>query len=331
MSLPYVVGPWVRGERFYGRSGLLREVLEGRRDRLRLVATRRIGKTSLLREAERLAGRMPDGFLPVVWDLQGSDEPEELDLGLHEALADSEPALEAAGLPLPAPGPAAETVAGLAAALHRRGRRLLLLCDEAEELFSLLSRRPELVGPLGDAWTTGGARVVLASSARLAAAPGEPAARLLADFGPPETLGPLDDSDARALLRQEKLPAARRPPLADGALDLLASRCGGHPFLLQLAGRRTIELGDASAACAGLACDPTVTHLCEVDLALLEESDRELLHSLAAPSPRRRGPDEEALSRLRKLGLVRTGAGSRPEPGSWFLERHLAASARPRS
>lgn len=326
VPIPYVVGQWVRGDRFYGRHALLREALEGPRDRTWLVGMRRVGKTSLLRRVEQAAGSAPGGaFVPVVWDLQGSDEPDELDLGLHDALLDVESRLAGTGVELPPPGPAAETIADLAAALGERGRRLLVLCDEAEDLFALLRRHPELRGRLERALTASGVRVVLASSVRLADSTGNGSGDgLLAAFDAPAYLGPLDGDEARSLLRQENLPAERRPDLAEAAVELLATRCGGHPFLLQLAAKRAIELGDAEEACEMLAHDPTVTHLCDVDLGLLEDADRETLAGLAASSSR--GPSRAAgrVSRLRELGLVRVGADGRAEPGNWFLARHLA-------
>jgi len=332
MNVPYVVGPWVRGERFYGRSRLLREALGGPRNRLWLVGMRRVGKTSLLREIERVAGGAPGPFLPVVWDLQGSDEPDELDLGLHEALIDVEPALAAAGVELPKPGPAAATLADLAEELGGHGRRLLLLCDEAEDLFALLRRHPELRGPLDGAWATAGARVVLSSSVRLAgSAASGPERSLLEAFGPPACVGPLGDDEARLLLRQGNLPAERRPDLAEAEVELLLARCGGHPFLLQLAAKRVVELGDAEGACERLARDPTVTRLCDVDLGLLGDADRELLSGLTTPSASDATATAERIARLRALGLVRDGADGRPEPGHWFLGRHLAAATPPRS
>ena len=51
---PYVVGQWVRGERFYGRSSLIDEILDGPRNSLWVLGTRRIGKTSLLKQLEYL-------------------------------------------------------------------------------------------------------------------------------------------------------------------------------------------------------------------------------------------------------------------------------------
>ena len=329
MSIPYVVGQWVRGHRFYDRRALLREALEGSRDRLWIVGMRRVGKTSLLRQIELLAGETPGGsVVPVVWDLQGSDEPDELDLGLHDALLDAESRLTEAGVaPLP-PGPAAETIAGLAGALRERGRELLLLCDETEDLFGLLRREPDLARPLERALTASGARVVLASSVRLAdSAKNGPGAGLLEAFGTPAWIGPFDAGDSRALLFQENLPAERRPELAEAAVELLASRCGGHPFLLQLAAKRAVETGDAAQACERLARDPTVTHLCDVDLGLLESADREILAGLAAGTATGPAPSPDPLARFRGLGLVRDGADGRPEPGNWFLGRHLAARA----
>ena len=51
---PYVVGQWVRGERFYGRRALIDEILNGPRNSLWVLGTRRIGKTSLLKQLEHL-------------------------------------------------------------------------------------------------------------------------------------------------------------------------------------------------------------------------------------------------------------------------------------
>jgi hypothetical protein len=47
---PFVVGGWVRGERFFGRRDLLHEILEGERAFVWVLGTRRIGKTSLLKQ-----------------------------------------------------------------------------------------------------------------------------------------------------------------------------------------------------------------------------------------------------------------------------------------
>ena len=80
MNNPYVVGQWVRGERFYGRSALIDEILDGPRNSLWVLGTRRIGKTSLLKQLEHLTSTERREYLPIFWDFQGADDPQELDL-----------------------------------------------------------------------------------------------------------------------------------------------------------------------------------------------------------------------------------------------------------
>ena len=79
---PFVVGQWVRGERFYGRTALIEEILSGPRNWLWLLGTRRIGKTSLLKQVEHLTTGQPErGYFPIFWDFQGADTVDELHAG----------------------------------------------------------------------------------------------------------------------------------------------------------------------------------------------------------------------------------------------------------
>ena len=97
--VPFVIGQWVRGERFYGRERLIDEILDGPRNGLWLLGTRRIGKTSLLKQLEHLAAASPErGYFPLFWDLQGADDPRELHAGFADALLDAEDRLEAIGI-----------------------------------------------------------------------------------------------------------------------------------------------------------------------------------------------------------------------------------------
>ena len=61
---PFVVGQWVRGEQFYGRRALIDEILTGPRNSLWLLGTRRIGKTSLLKQVEHLTSSEGSGYVP---------------------------------------------------------------------------------------------------------------------------------------------------------------------------------------------------------------------------------------------------------------------------
>jgi predicted AAA+ superfamily ATPase len=98
-AVPFVVGQWVRGERFYGRAAQVTEILDGHRQAIWLLGTRRIGKTSLLRQLEHLTSTAPErGFFPLFWDLQGAAAPNELHLGFADALLDAEERLDDVGL-----------------------------------------------------------------------------------------------------------------------------------------------------------------------------------------------------------------------------------------
>ena len=101
-TIPFIVGQWVRGESFYGRRELLAEILDGRRDRLWLLGSRRIGKTSLLRQLEHLTVSGDRGFFPLFWDFQGAEGPEELQFELRDALLDAEDRLRELGIGAPA-------------------------------------------------------------------------------------------------------------------------------------------------------------------------------------------------------------------------------------
>ena len=93
--VPYVIGQWVRGERFYGRTRLIQEILEGPRDSIWLLGTRRIGKTSLLREVELRCNRDPESpFLALFWDMQGSQDLDGLRESLLESIEDAEERFE---------------------------------------------------------------------------------------------------------------------------------------------------------------------------------------------------------------------------------------------
>jgi hypothetical protein len=170
-AVPYVVGQWVRGDRFYGRAAQLSEILEGPRDSVWLLGTRRVGKTSLLKQLEQLAVESPErGYLPLFWDFQGSADPEELHLGFHDAVLDAEERLAAAGVDLEKleAGDLFASLGYLRRRLRSQGLKLLLLCDEAEELIKLQRLDPSLLRKLRRAMQWGEEiRSVLTSTIRL--------------------------------------------------------------------------------------------------------------------------------------------------------------------
>ncbi|MCB1035043.1 MAG: hypothetical protein KDD47_14545 [Acidobacteria bacterium] len=324
-ALPYVVGQWVSGARFYGRERLLAELLASSGDWHWLAGLRRVGKTSLLKQLEQLSLAEGEGRLPLFWDLQGVESREDLALGLGDALLDGEEALERLGISVDL----AETedplrsLARLAGKTASRGAMLLLLLDEADDLAALGRREPGLAKEL---WATligtPRTRVVMASSIRLAAGErgwlGGDGKRA---FGGPRLLGVLEEGEARCLLLQDQLPPDVRPEIPDAELESLLSACGRHPMLLQMAGRRYLEAGNAEEALRQMESDRAVHHLLAVDFELMSPEERRALEILA------RGglSDGGVTGRLEELGVLQLAGGNLEVScrflSSWLLSK----------
>jgi hypothetical protein len=313
----FVIGQWVRGARFFGRAAEIADLLSDPHGRWAWIAgLRRIGKTSLLKQLDHLAGAGA-GCLPLFWDLQGVGGAEELALTFTDALLDAEEALARLGI---APAEVEDiedadvfaALAKLAPVLAIRSARLFVLCDEADELLTLERNVPGLAARLWEALGGfGSARVVLASSLRLCDSRDLPRPDL-ERFAAPRYLGMMTDDEARSLLRQEPAFDAR-------AIETLRAGCGNHPMLLQLAAKRCQELGDAEAALRQVAADRSVAHLLAVDFDLLAGEEQRLLRALAAGGAVDGG--EPAAERLLRLGLLLRGAGG----GLGIRNRFLAS------
>ena len=283
--IPYVVGQWVRGEAFYGRSDLIREILDGPRNALWIVGTRRIGKTSLLKEIERLTSDGERGFFPLFWDLQGSDTPDELSLGFGDALLDAEDRFRATGIEDLDPDneDLFASMNQVRRALRSRGLGLLLLCDEAEELIGLNSKDAALLSKLRKAMQgREGVRTVLASTIKLWALSTTAAdtSPFLHGFSPPLYLQRLTDEEADSLVRQDQLPPERRPPVVKEQARRIWQLSDKHPYLTQILGKRVLELNDLEAASDVVANDRMVSYFFSVDYDMLESRERSVLHLL---------------------------------------------------
>jgi DNA-binding winged helix-turn-helix (wHTH) protein/DNA-binding transcriptional ArsR family regulator len=343
-TVPFVVGQWVRRENFYGRGAVINEVLSGNRNWLWLLGTRRIGKTSVLKQLEYLALDSPDlGFLPVFWDLQGADRPEELHLDFADALLDAEGRLEEAGVPLAEvrTDDCFESLGRLRRRLFTKNLRLLLLCDEVEELIQLNRQDPSILRKLRRALhSRDGIRSVLASSSKLwqLAQTNEDTSPFLDGFTPPLAIGSLDDDEARQLIRQTQLPEATHPSFSDDEVERIRRQCGNHPYQIQLLCRRALDLKDLDDAIEDVAHDRAVSFFFSVDYELRSEVERTILRFLAdqpGASPAEIGRHTQelsdaitiSLSALYELGIVSRDRDGRYEIASLFLRRWLVDGA----
>jgi tRNA A-37 threonylcarbamoyl transferase component Bud32 len=345
--IPYVVGQWVRGDRFYGREAMLSELLAGPRESLWLLGTRRIGKTSLLRETELRASADTSGFLPLFWDFQGADEPRELHLSFHDAVLDAEESLDALGITPGSldPEDLFSSISRIRRHLRATDKRLLLLCDEVEELIALNRQDPSLLPKLRRALQSGGeVRSVLTSTVRLWALADErgDTSPFLHGFAPPLYLSTMSADEAHALLHQEQLPKETQPAIDAAVVQTIARACDNHPYLLQLMGKRYLEEGDVQEALEQVATDEMVRYFFAVDFEMLSPVEQRILRALGEASAASSGSLEERLDltsseviggllRLESLGFLRRNAKRQLELANAFFRRWLIELPAPRT
>lgn len=334
---PFVAGSWVRGENFFGRAGLVRQILDGERDSLWVVGARRLGKTSLLKELEyRVLGNPLTPYAPLYWDLQGSGDARGLADGLLESVEDSDAFRRATdvqieqleGLAVP------EMLTTLARRTVKSGWRLLLLVDEAEELLNVAASAPVVLARLRRLLQKGpDVRSVLTSTKRLATideAAAFATSPFLQGFIPPVYLTPLSPDEAKDLLSRGRFSAEETSTIID--------RTGCNPFLVQLIASRLYESRDLSATLAQVAADEMVANFFAVDFQTLGTDEREMLAaiardraaSVAALVSRLGGPEriDSLLYGLERMGYI-VMAGGECRVGNWFFDRWLRQAPLP--
>ena len=339
-TIPYVVGQWVRGERFYGRTAQITEILEGHRNCIWLLGTRRIGKTSLLKQLEYLAESLQDRrYFPVFWDFQGAATAAELHLNFRDALLDAEDRLERIGIPLDevAADDLFDSLERLRRRLRAKQTSLLLLCDEVEELIGLYREDPGLLRKLRRVMQSReDVRTVLASTIRLWALAGQKGdtSPFLHGFTPPLYIERLADDEARSLIEQSNLAPEGRLAFADDDIDAIQTHCDNHPYLVQLVCKRYAESGDLDEAIAQVATDRMVSYFFSVDFDMLSKDERDVVRTVAGQTSSSSdaiaedvaiGPDALAgtLRGLENLGFIRSNASGEFELANYFFRRWL--------
>jgi hypothetical protein len=329
---PFIAGSWVRGEDFFGRSALIREILEGERPSLWVLGARRLGKTSLLKEVEhRVQKSRETPLVALYWDLQGSGDARGLSDTLLSSIEDSEAFRRAidVGIEDLESLPVADMLATLVRRTVRSGWRLLLLVDEAEELLVVGRSDPAVLARLRRVLSRGPDIRTVVTATRLLARIDEEAALatspFLQGFIPPVYLTPLAPEECHALLARGGFPAED--------VEAIVQRTACHPFLLQLLASRLFESRDLAATLDQLGMDEMVANFFALDFQALEDAERAVLVELAREGARTKrdltsalGRTEDALEGslygLSMLGyLARDGEAWRL--GNWFFERWL--------
>lgn len=299
---PFVIGQWVRGEKFFGREALIIELLEGPRNTVWVAGLRRMGKTSLLREMERrVAQNAKTSYLPLYWDLEGAVEDATLRESLLAAL-DEVPgglAVETAWEELSTP----EVLRKIQKTARQQGKILLLLCDEVEALLAVAKDDPHLLARLRRVMqTSDSVRCILTATRRLSrleTLDTTETSPFLHGFVPPLYLSPMTESEIQPLLA--------RAGFAPETQKTLYQLTGGHPFLLQVMAKRTLELGSVEQVFDGMQHDETLQNFFTVDYNTLQPTEKLLLRRCAGsrvPAATAGMTENMAKQTLLALGLL---------------------------
>ena len=339
---PLTATQLAQGEHFYGRTAHINEILDGPRDCLWLLGTRRIGKTFLLRHVGQLAQNSPEkGYVPAFWKLRDADNPAALSASLHDGLSEARLDLHSTTLQT-------DVLAAIERArreLRSKERKLLLLCDEAEGLARLRNEHPVLLRKLGRTLQSGeDVRTVLASTLPLWALAEErsDASPFLQAFIPPLYLQALSDEEARCLIWDIAVQSDVRPAVDEAGAERLRECAGGHPYLVRLLCARTTGLGSVDEAIRQTAADSELSARMSSDLQFLPQADQEILRALGGQSTAdvgqlraqlalRASVLKTSLFRLESLGLIRRRGQDRFTIGNAFLPVWMAGTHRQRA
>lgn len=325
---PFIAGNWVRGENFFGRDDRVREILDGKYRYVWIAGTRRIGKTSLLKELELRCG---DAYLPLFWNMQGAGDAGGLAELLLESVEDAEDRFAESGVAVAEMESLSlfEMLRYLKKCARQSGKTLLLLCDECEELLNIEAANPEVLPRLRRFFQQGeGVLTVITATRRLLqleTASSANTSPFLHGFTPPVFLRELDEAAATALVS--------RGNFAPEIVREICQTCHNHPYLLQQLAARFFESGDLPESIREMALDPTLGQFFAVDFAMLDDREKQVLRyildesalseaDLVAKTALRSENVAAIVQALLQLGFVRRD-GQRLQIANLFLEKWL--------
>jgi DNA-binding Lrp family transcriptional regulator len=346
---PYITGAYVTGSNHYGRGDLLDYLLRSEGRAYWVIGTRRIGKTSLLRQLELLAAA-GDRYVPLFWDVQGCASFTCMGGYLGDAVRDHMERFEPLGVTdamLDQEDPLA-LLSSLRRLVRRAGRELLLLGDETEALIGAARDEPEAMQRFHRQLTGGaGLRVIFASTRQIyrmhdvcrewTTSP------FLSGFDMSQTLGSLEPEAAEALILQTQAPEDSQVHAAAEIFEAITRATNDHPFLLQILCSRLFDEngGLRLPSDEDVRVDPILAGFFEHDFRQLSQTDRRIVLAV-----HRAGPTAQAelaaidgdnaaelaqrLRNLEALGYLRRSAAAADESitiGNLFLASWLDAAA----
>ena len=311
MSNPYIVGGWVSGALHYGRRGLISHLLDGPNNALWVVGTRRIGKTSLLRQIEALTLTHVQ-YVPLFVDLQGISTRSEFNQELHNALEEERERFAALGIDVASL--AQEDEFGLLRSLRRQlmaeGRTLLLLIDETEALIGIGQADSTFLQRLRKIFLAGdGIRVIMVSTKILLQLNEQAAAWTTSPFlngFAPRNLTALDPVAASLLIRQSQSPTP--VTASEQVINSIRDETGDHPYLIQMICQRLWQEDNSlrELTPADLVVDDMLAGFFEHDYKYLTAGERRIVLAVSRAGVMSESdlPEATGLSEPETVGFV---------------------------
>jgi hypothetical protein len=277
---PYIVGGWVVGSNYYGNARLRRNLLSGSNDYVWVIGTRRVGKTSLLRQ---LAIQARTEYIPIYWDMQGCQTEFDLSQELFYAIEDQRKLfakldymigpLEGADI--------GKLLRSISRVANEHNRRILLLIDETEALMPIVQADALVARRLRAAFQRpNNLRVILSSTKTLAhlhhASQQWPTSSFLHMFSP-HYLSGLAPFESAALIRQAQ---SKRPVyVSDEVVEAIQFHTNNHPYLLQWLSYHLFQDDNSLRPPTGadLACDPMLDSLFALKFMHLSPTERQII------------------------------------------------------
>jgi hypothetical protein len=269
-------------------------------------------------------------YVPLYWDLEGSQDAEGLKVSLLECVVSAEERLNELDLEFSMlrGGDVFESLMILKRHARIHGRRLLLLCDECEELLFIKKNSPEVLPRLRRVFQEGEAvatvltattRLNKLQSGRILTSP------FLHGFVPPSYLTPLQDSEAAELIGMGRF--------GNAIVGKVMRLTNNHPYLVQLVCKRLFDDGNLDVAVSVISSDENLAHFFRVDYECLSSAEQHLMRYVCehdsvseaqlgeecgASVDEVRGP----LSMLSRMGYLRNENGGY-RIGNYFFENWL--------
>lgn len=306
MRNPFVVGRWVTEPHFFGRAGLIQDLIESHETCHWVIGKRRIGKTSLLRQIERTVQETSQN-IALFWDIQGSYDSSGLLDSFIDAIEDSRDLFpehwRQIDYDITPSTKCHQAIKQVARALHQQFARVTLLIDEAEELINVGRNDAEALGKLRKVMHhTPGLRTVLCSTVRL---------EQLHQVSSLETSPFLHGFEARFLghLNRDETRLLLATGFDDRTLiDEIFTLTEGNPFEAQLFGKHVFDQGNVDTVCLEMESNPSLQQVIEVNFDLLNETEQNVLKDIfcgkASLDLFTHQSDRQIIARLERLGYL---------------------------